>query len=1415
MNQRKRTFICLILSLLMVPSVFPSQVFAAGEKAETQQRIYLSDTEWKSWKMYGATSADENPAYTPSRNCNEAGGVLTIAGKEYQKGLRTHPDAAYPAEIVYDISGYDFTTFSATVGKDSAAEYGYGYVQFLVYVDNQLRAASPLMEADEDCDLACSVAGGKELKLVLTNGGDVITHDSGGWGNAMLDNRSCTLEDSGLIRYLARLTPNSATDGVTAKADDRTITLAGGAAQSATYPFESMYKHFSTEVINQGEVSRTLSVSLGDTQVKAVTVNPGEKRAMQCLLPSGEAITLSADGAAAGLVLKDAAFLVEAPEESYAPPAKPAGTAAAKFDSWQKDLSTLPVSFVYDDIKYFGLAGDAFTEIDRKTASNETAQQTVVTVRHLPSGADITWDAVFYPEYDAYEWTLYFTNNTSQNTGIFSNIRGAEVYFYGGNPVLNGLNSDSHGGSSLDYYTKYQYEINKRIYFESYTGKSTFPVFPYYNLTTDEGGAYIAVSWGGRYYNTFEPCEANGEEAVRFTSGQLDINTYLAPGETLRTPMVAFVEYDKETTQQQAPNLWRKWFIDCNMRKVDGELLKPMVTASSSWIYTCMVNADEESQIQAIQAYLDKGIQLDYWWMDAGWYYGPDKSAITDWPSTGIWAVDRERFPSAFELISAYADAHGMRGTILWFEPERSAMTADQIRTVFPEFKDEWLLQDTRFGINTHFMLNIGNAECREWITKIVVDIMETGGIDIYRQDFNWLPYSLWQSYDTPDRTGMVENLYVQGYYAYFDSLIEHFPDLVMDTCASGGGRLELETLRRAVPLHRTDCNVEFYNQGQAASQALYNWIPFSGQPTNYSISSPFDVYGLRSVYAPSITLNYDYRRDDLDWDLLAALVEECRMVTQYCYDDYYELTPWNNSDKQWRGWEFFNPEKNAGVIQLFCPENASELSKTIRLYGLNPDVSYVLTDVSGVASTTATGRELMESGLTINYNNVRSSSVIFIDTKPVEVPPEIREKETIWRQVNDIPDGAMVVSDMEFESWKMYLSSSADANPPYRPSFNCNEQGADISIANLVFKKGIRSHPDVDGIADIVYDISGYSDQYTTFSAYVGKDSAGGSGNIQFMILVDGKEVAQSDIMVKGEYQLLFADIRGGKKLTLRIGHGGDGITSDSAAFGLALLLNDEQADRMRASEVDGLIGIIRRNEQARAARKAYEALSDSARRFVTRYDQLVAFEAANLLENVADLIRSLPPVDQLTLDDKNTLDTAKQAYDSLTEEQKAALGGDLADTLTKALARMSALEQERDDQAAAGEVTAAIEALPAVGQLTLDDKAKVEAARSAYDALTDAQKALVSAQTLQKLEAAEAEIKRLEEAAKVTMGDIDGNGKIDAADALMALQHSVQLISLNDKQQIAADVDKNGKIDAADALKILQYSVGLIQQF
>lgn len=68
---------------------------------------------------------------------------------------------------------------------------------------------------------------------------------------------------------------------------------------------------------------------------------------------------------------------------------------------------------------------------------------------------------------------------------------------------------------------------------------------------------------------------------------------------------------------------------------------------------------------------------------------------------------------------------------------------------------------------------------------------------------------------------------------------------------------------------------------------------------------------------------------------------------------------------------------------------------------------------------------------------------------------------------------------------------------------------------------------------------------------------------------------------------------------------------------------------------------------------------------------------------------------------------------------------------------------------------------------------------------------------------------------AAELLYGDPSGDGSINASDALLALQHSVALITLTDEEFQKADVNSSGTVDASDALLILQKSVGLLEQF
>ena len=68
-------------------------------------------------------------------------------------------------------------------------------------------------------------------------------------------------------------------------------------------------------------------------------------------------------------------------------------------------------------------------------------------------------------------------------------------------------------------------------------------------------------------------------------------------------------------------------------------------------------------------------------------------------------------------------------------------------------------------------------------------------------------------------------------------------------------------------------------------------------------------------------------------------------------------------------------------------------------------------------------------------------------------------------------------------------------------------------------------------------------------------------------------------------------------------------------------------------------------------------------------------------------------------------------------------------------------------------------------------------------------------------------------EEPTSVTLGDVNGDGTIDAADAVMIQRYDSGLTTLTDEQLAAADVNADGLVDAADAVKIQRYDAGLIE--
>ncbi|MBP3279030.1 MAG: hypothetical protein J6M44_08770 [Butyrivibrio sp.] len=135
---------------------------------------------------------------------------------------------------------------------------------------------------------------------------------------------------------------------------------------------------------------------------------------------------------------------------------------------------------------------------------------------------------------------------------------------------------------------------------------------------------------------------------------------------------------------------------------------------------------------------------------------------------------------------------------------------------------------------------------------------------------------------------------------------------------------------------------------------------------------------------------------------------------------------------------------------------------------------------------------------------------------------------------------------------------------------------------------------------------------------------------------------------------------------------------------------------------------------------------------------------------KKVTDAINALPASDKIATTDKAAIEAARKAYDALTADQKKKVPADVLKKLTDAETALKAAEKDAADKAAADKVIEAINKLPASDKIATTDKAAIEAARKAYDALTADQKKKVPADVLKKLTDAEKALKAAEAAEK-----------------------------------------------------------------
>jgi len=645
-----------------------------------------------------------------------------------------------------------------------------------------------------------------------------------------------------------------------------------------------------------------------------------------------------------------------------------AGYSQEVVESFINDPKTLPISFKYDGTEYKGLNNE-FTEVDKKIEELDDRINYDVSYSFKETGVIIRVEYVAYKDYKAYEWTVYFENQGTGNSGIFSDILGLDREYKGKNPILKGINGDTG-----DMYAPYEVELtDNKVKKESTSGRPTHGVFPYFNLEYGNGGTFIAVGWSGCWKTYFE----NKNTTTTVKAGQYNISTYLQPGESIRTPLMAFLEYDGRDELKNM-NTWRSWFIYCNMhRDQNDNVIQPVFAYSSM-----SQGSNATSFKRIINTYYAHGININYVWMDAGWYVNA-KDDGCGWTETGTWEVNESMFPEKFNDISTLIHNNGGK-TLLWFEPEVVRCNKSDFLLKYSEFKEEWFLGTAASGSWLEGQLiNLGDEDARNWLLARIFKVMDEGGIDMYRQDFNVDPAPVWNSLNTEGRVGIVENKYVVGYLDFWDAILAKYPNMAsIDSCASGGGRNDLESLRRAVMLHVSDFwdgNSGGWNERQAVALSLASWIPYFKLEKGTGVDE--NTYLARSVYAPWTNFNVSTMSKSTDWDLIKKEYDEWKQLSRLYYSDYYPLTNFSKGSDVWRAWEYNDEYTGKCAVQCFRGENATENSITLKLHGLS-NCDYEVKDTDGNINEVINGKILCEKGLTVTLENPGSAAVIFITKK-------------------------------------------------------------------------------------------------------------------------------------------------------------------------------------------------------------------------------------------------------------------------------------------------------------------------------------------------------------------------------------------------------------------------------------------------
>jgi alpha-galactosidase len=511
---------------------------------------------------------------------------------------------------------------------------------------------------------------------------------------------------------------------------------------------------------------------------------------------------------------------------------------------------------------------------------------------------------------------------------------------------------------------------------------------PWFALAA-EGRNWIvfgALEWSGNWRLSFET-DIGGAVSVVGGMSDFDFQHVLEPGAAFVTPAAAI---GVSRGGLEEASLAMHHYIRRHVRPTRrGEDALPVIF--EGWNTTWGRDVTAERLIREAELVADIGVELFI--VTAGWYTSV-QGTYGFLSHEGDWQPWAEAFPHGLEPVGDAVRSLGMRFG-LWWEPEAVSADSDLFRD-HPDWVYQFEPRGPRPTQAGQLILNLGRPDVYEHVRNDVFRLIQRYRLDYFRTDMN---QSLRELGDPSGRSGPGRDLgwrHVVSYYRLLDEVRATFPDLIIENCTGGGGRVDLGTLRRTDTTWLSDNANQLVRLGMFMSATLFlppvvceNWMVYSlehppeappfGQP---GWPRPDDDFQFRVCMMGHLGIGADLPSTSQQWKDRArrhiARYKELRATIQR--GDLYRLTipPPRDGSGEWVGAAIVAEDQTEAVG--FCFRLASdEPSYLFRVPGLDRNRMYEVEVDDTRTRRTLSGAELGDEGMAVEIPRRHSSALLIV----------------------------------------------------------------------------------------------------------------------------------------------------------------------------------------------------------------------------------------------------------------------------------------------------------------------------------------------------------------------------------------------------------------------------------------------------